>query len=156
MWKGVWRFLKHLTLTWGCVALLPCHYFGVTPPGRGLGEGAKGPILCWKSWKTDNQLGHPILGPVPQKWPSMTWPKAGGLSRTRVKGQGQGQGQRSTWQCRIGLCTLIEENDRYSPVMGLHSLVYGPRGKATYLGSGSSVALRVKGQGQDLKPWSKP
>ncbi len=46
----------------------------------------------------------------------------------------------------------IKENDRYSPVMGLHSLVYGPRGKATYLGSGSSVALRVKGQGQDLKP----
>ncbi len=130
--------------------LAAVQFFWSDTPREGPGGGGKKAYFCWKSGKPVNQLGHPILRPVPQELSSMTWPsKARGLSRTRVKGQGHGQGQRSTWQRRIALCMTIEESGRYSPVMGLNSLGYRPWGKATYLGSGSSVTLRVKGQGQD-------
>ncbi len=150
-----WRISNACATNLGMCSDAAVPLFKCDTPREGPGGGGKSVTLCWNFRKTKNHLWHPILGLVPQKWPSMTWPRADGLSRTRVKGQGQGQGQRSTWQCRIGLCMMLEENGRYSPVMGLHSLVYGPWGKATYLGSGSSVTLRVKGQGQDLKPWSK-
>ncbi len=151
-----WRISKACATNLGMCSDAAVPLFKCDIPRESHGGGGKSVTLCWNFRKIKNQLWHPILGLVPQKWPSMAWPRASGLSRIRVKGQGQGQGQGSTWRCRIGLCTMTQENDRYSPVIDLHSLVYGPWGKATYLRSGSSVTLRVKGQGQDLKPWSKP